>query len=86
MDFILRSMIIMDLKRFIENFAAQFFDTEPDEFQADTEFKELEEWSSLTVLTVIAMIDAEYGVTIDGGVINSVETIEELFEAVKAKK
>lgn len=76
----------MELKGFIENFAAQFFETEVDEFKADTEFKDLEEWSSLTVLTIIAMIDAEYGVTVDGGMINSAETIEDLFEAVKAKK
>lgn len=37
----------MDLKEFIEHFAEQFEDTEVSVFQPDTNFKELEEWSSL---------------------------------------
>lgn len=75
----------MDLKDFIENFANQFDDTDASEIQAETVFKELEEWSSLIALSVIAMVDEEYDVTIKGDDIRNSNTVEDLFNAVKAK-
>lgn len=77
--------MIMELKDFIENFAAQFDDTDASEFKAETVFKELDEWSSLIALSVIAMVDEEYDVTIKGDDIRNSNTIEDLFNAVKAK-
>jgi len=76
----------MELKNFIENFASQFEDTEAFVFQSNTEFKELEEWSSLMALSVIAMVDDEYGVAIKGDDIRNSTTIEELFNIVVSKK
>lgn len=75
----------MELKDFIENFAAQFDDTDASEIKAETEFKELEEWSSLIALSVIAMVDEEYDVTIKGDDIRNASTVEDLFNAVKSK-
>lgn len=75
----------MEIKDFIENFAAQFDDTDESEFKAETVFKEMDEWSSLIALSVIAMIDEEYDVTIKGDDIRNSDTIEDLFNAVKAK-
>ena len=75
----------MELKDFIENFANQFDDTDASEFKAETEFKELDEWSSLIALSVIAMVDEEYDVTIKGDDIRNSNTIEDLFNTVKSK-
>lgn len=75
----------MELKDFIENFAAQFDDTDASEFKAETVFKELDEWSSLVALSVIAMVDEEYDITIKGDDIRNSNTIEDLYNAVKAK-
>lgn len=75
----------MELKDFIENFANQFDDTDPSEIKAETVFKELDEWSSLIALSVIAMVDEEYDVTIKGDDIRNSNTVEDLFNAVKAK-
>lgn len=75
----------MELKDFIENFAAQFDDTDASEFTPETEFKALDEWSSLTALSIIAMVDEEYDITIKGDDIRDAETIEDLFSLVKAK-
>lgn len=75
----------MELKEFIEFFAEQFDDTDASEIQADTKYKELDEWSSLVALSVIAMVDEEYNVTIKGDVIKNSETVEDLFNAIKAK-
>ncbi len=75
----------MELKDFIENFANQFDDTDPSEIKAETVFKELDEWSSLIALSVIAMVDEEYDITIKGDDIRNASTVEDLFNAVKAK-
>ena len=75
----------MELKDFIEHFAEQFDDTDVSEFKAETVFKELDEWSSLIALSVIAMVDEEYDITIKGDDIRNSNTIEDLFNAVKSK-
>lgn len=76
----------MDLNVFISNFAAQFDETELEEFSFDTKFKDLDEWSSLTALSIIAMIDDEYDVKIKGDDIRNSITIQDLFEIVKSRK
>ena len=75
----------MEIKDFIEKFAEQFDDTELSEFKAETEFKKLDEWSSLVALTVIAMVDEEYDVTIKGEDLRKAKTIEDLYNVIKCK-
>lgn len=75
----------MEIKDFMEHFAEQFDDTDASEIKADTAFKELDEWSSLVALSVIAMVDEEYDITIKGDDIRNSTTVEDLFNAVKAK-
>ena len=76
----------MDIEGFIANFAAQFEDTRPEEIKAETIFRDLDEWSSLTALSVIAMVDEEYGVTLKGDDIKNAATVQDVFNAVVAKK
>ena len=73
------------LNDFIALFAEQFDDTDPSEFTATTVFHNLDEWSSLIGLSVIAMIDEEFDVTVKGDEMHSAVTIEDLFNIVKAK-
>lgn len=75
----------MEIKDFISNFAAQFDDTEESVFNAETKFRELDEWSSLLALSIIAMVDEEYDVQLKGEEMRSATTIQELFDLVKSK-
>ena len=75
----------MELKNFIENFASQFDETDASVFQVNTKFKELNEWSSLMALSIIAMVDDEYEVAIKGDDIRNSKTIEDLYNIVKSK-
>ncbi len=75
----------MELKEFIENFANQFDETDPSEITAETAFHDLEEWSSLTALSVIGMVDEEYDVTLKGADISNAITVGDLFNAVQSK-
>lgn len=74
----------MELEEFVKRFAEQFEDV--DDFSADTEFKELDEWSSLSAIHVIAFIDTEYDVEISGTEIRRANTIKNLFDLVNNKK
>lgn len=76
----------MEITEFIENFAAQFDETDASEFTPETEFRTLDEWSSLISLSIIAMVDEEYEVTLRGDDMRKANTIAELFEIVKSKK
>ena len=76
----------MEIQDFIQNFADQFEDLCINELTVDTVFKSLVEWTSLAALSVIAMIDDEYEVAINGNDIRNLETIGDLFELIKSKK
>ena len=75
----------MDMKQFVANFAAHFDETDATEFSAETHFRELDEWSSLTALSIIAMVDAEYGVQLKGEEIRNAQTITDLYVTVNTK-
>lgn len=75
----------MDIKEFTQKFAEQFDETDASQLTAGTEFKKLDEWSSLVALSVIAMVDEEYNVTLKGDDIKQSATIQDLFNAVEQK-
>lgn len=76
----------MTVITFIEAFAEQFDDTEFAEFKPELRFRDLEEWDSLSALSVIAMIDEKYEVQLSGDELRSVSTLQELFDLVESKK
>ena len=75
----------MTLDEFVIAFAAEFDETPEDQFKADTEFKALDEWSSLTALSIIAMVDEQMDKTITGADIRASKTIEDLFNLANSK-
>ena len=75
----------MSLDEFVSAFAAEFDETPEDQFKADTEFKALDEWSSLTALSIIAMVDEQMDKTITGADIRASKTIEDLFNLANSK-
>ena len=75
----------MELKEFIVNFAEQFDDTDVSEIQASTVIHDLDEWSSLTGMGVIALAKTQYGKTITGSEIKECVTVEDLFNLINNK-
>ena len=76
----------MSIQDFLKNFASQFDETDASLFTPSTVFKDLDEWSSLIALSIIAMVDEEYGATLKGDDIRSANTIEDLYNIIKSKK
>ena len=73
------------LEEFVALFAEQFDDTDPSEITAATEFHNLDEWSSLIGLSVIAMVDEEFDIALKGDDIKNAVTVEDVYNNVKAK-
>ena len=74
----------MEIQEFIENFAGQFDDTDVSEFQAETRFRDLDEWSSFLALAIMAMIKSEYDVAVTAQEMRDAETVQNLFDVVKS--
>ena len=55
----------MDIKTFIEKFAQAIELDNAEGLTPETEFHDLDEWSSLSVIMVIAFFDEEFGKEID---------------------
>lgn len=75
----------MTLDEFVSAFAAEFDETPEDQFNADTEYKTLEEWGSLTALSIISMVDEQMDKTVTGADLRACKTIEDLFNLVNSK-
>lgn len=75
----------MDINQFIVNFAGCFDETEANVFSMDLRFKDLEEWSSLSGLSIIAMCKKKYGIKITGIEIREADTIRDLYNIVSKR-
>ena len=75
----------MELNEFVEKFAEQFDDTDPTEIKADTRFRDIDEWSSIIGLSIIAMVDEEFEVAIKADDMKRATTVGDLYEIVKEK-
>jgi len=75
----------MKLEEFVKAFAAEFEETAFELFTPKTVYKELDEWSSLTVLSIIAIVDEEFEKPITGADLRACNTIEDLYNLVQSK-
>lgn len=78
-------LVMKSLEEFIELFAEQFDDTDASEITATTVFHDLDEYSSLIALSIIAMVDEEFDVALKGDEMRAAVTVEDLYKTVIAK-
>lgn len=74
------------MEEFVNYFCDILDETDSSSVNPTTRFKELEEWSSIIALSLIAMVDENYDVTLDTEDIRSAVTLEELYNKIQAKK
>jgi acyl carrier protein len=69
--------------QFLNNFN-QILDDEPNfNLELNSKFRDLDEWDSLTALSLIAMLDEEYKITVTGDQIKNLETLGDIFNLLK---
>ena len=73
------------LEEFVELFAEHFDETDASEITAQTVFHDVDEWSSLIGLSVIAMVDEEFDITLKGDDVKTSVTVEDLYNKVVSK-
>ena len=73
------------LNEFITLFAELFDETDMSEISATTNFHDLDEWSSLIGLSVIAMVDEEFDIALKGDDVKNAKTVEDLYNRVISK-
>lgn len=74
----------MDIKEFIAKFEDVFDDTDVSTLQPDTQFRELDEWTSMIALSTMAMVCDEYDVELTADEMRSANTFQDLFNTVQS--
>lgn len=72
-------------EKFIDLFKSTL-EIDDQDIKLDTKFRELENWDSLSFLSILAMIDEEYDVIIEGNNFRKLVTIEDLISEIRKKK
>ena len=70
------------MERFLELFK-ETLEIEDQEVKMNDEFRDFEEWDSLSVLALLAMINEEYNLVVPRNEFEKLITIKDLFEYVK---
>ncbi|EKD30766.1 MAG: hypothetical protein ACD_77C00477G0034 [uncultured bacterium] len=73
------------IEEFVIKFAEQFESEDRESIKASTRYKDLEEWDSLTVLTIISMVNSTYNVELIGADVRGANTVEELYNLVVSR-
>lgn len=73
------------MEEFIKNFYEILEDTEASEINQNTDYKNLDEWDSMTSLLLIAMVDEKYGKQVIGIDIKECLTLENLYDRIQSK-
>ena len=76
----------MEIDLFVRNFENAIFGIDPNTLTADTRFREIEQWESIALLCLLAMIDTEYNIQVSGMELKQCHTLREIFAIVSAKK
>ena len=71
-------------KKFVEQLK-DILEMENVEVNLEDKFRDYENWDSMAALSVIAMIDDEFGVVINGEDFREMNTVGDLIEAVKKR-
>ncbi|MBR5033746.1 MAG: acyl carrier protein [Bacteroidales bacterium] len=74
----------MNKEEFLEAFRAEFEDTDPHEIVLQTEFRNLEDWSSIVGMGLIVMAQERYGVQMSPTDLRGCKTVEEVYNFISA--
>lgn len=74
----------MDIQEFVNHFEDVFDDTDVSTLTPETNFRDLDEWTSMTALATMAMVNEEYDVELTADEMRNNSTFIDLFNVVKS--
>lgn len=74
-----------DIDKFIESFKEILDNPDDVTISSSTLFKDLEDWDSLTNLSLMVMVDSDFNVKLNADEIKNCNTISDLFNTIRSK-
>lgn len=75
----------LEMTTFIQDFEELFDEVEQGSITKDTVIRDLDEWSSLIALTLIAMADENYDIKLTGDDIRASIIVDDIYQKIIAK-
>jgi acyl carrier protein len=75
----------MEIKEFIAKLDEVLADTDLSTITPETKLEDIDEWSSLSALGLMTMVDMEYDVDLDADDIRNAVTIQDIFNVIQEK-
>lgn len=75
----------LEMTTFIQDFEELFDEVEQGSITKETIIRDLDEWSSLIALTLIAMADENYEIKLTGDDIRTSITVDDIYQKILAK-
>jgi acyl carrier protein len=76
---------VMNIEEFTKSLEAEFEEVEPGTLNPDTHYKSIKGWSSMHALIIIAFVDANFNIILNGADLKSASTIRDLYTIVQEK-
>ena len=76
---------MVEVNEFLQNFADQFDDTEVSQLNLDSVMRDLDEWSSMIALSIMAMCDEEYDVILSANEMEMANKIADVYNIVNER-
>ncbi len=76
---------MISINEFIALLEEEFDDIEKGSLSPEFNYRAIDNWGSMHALIIIALVDTEFDVSLSGSDLRSTETIEDLYNLVKAK-
>ncbi|HWY11771.1 MAG TPA: acyl carrier protein [Bacteroidia bacterium] len=76
----------MLLEEFIQKLEPEFEDMPKGVLKPDTDYRTIKGWSSMHALIIIAFVDINFNITLNGSDLRSTKTITDLYNLVQQKK
>ncbi len=75
----------MNIQLLIDQIENEFVEVQPGTIKPESSFRELEGWSSMHALILIALIDNEYDILLTGEQLKNAQSVQDLFEIIQSK-
>jgi len=75
----------MTLEEFTRNLESELEEVEPGTLKPDTSYRDLKNWSSMYALIIIAFVDINFSVTLNGADLRNTVTVKDLYNLVQEK-
>jgi len=76
---------MVDIDTFTRQVESIFEELEPGTLTPDTVFRDALEWSSINALTIMALVETDYNVSITGEELRQCQTVRDLYKIVSSR-